>query len=90
MLINGGASRVRTQSVTLTLSARDPAPASGVAQMRLANSETALPGTAWRTYATNAAWTLSSGTGTKTVYVQFRDAAGNVSATVRASTTYKP
>jgi hypothetical protein len=33
----------------------------------------------WETYATSKNWTLSSGDGEKTVYVQFKDTAGWVS-----------
>ncbi len=33
----------------------------------------------WEPYATSKTWTLSRGRGIKTVYVEFRDEAGNVS-----------
>jgi hypothetical protein len=35
-------------------------------------------------------WLLPRGTGKKTVYVQYRDAAGNVSATASDSIIYRP
>jgi len=35
--------------------------------------------TAWETYATTRAWTLTTGDGTKTVYVWYKDGAGNIS-----------
>jgi len=35
----------------------------------------------WEDYATEKSWTLTSGDGTKTVYVKFKDSAGNVSET---------
>ena len=35
---------------------------------------------AWETYAASKSWTLPPGDGTKTVYVWFRDSAGNVTA----------
>jgi hypothetical protein len=36
----------------------------------------------WRDYSWSHSWLLSEGAGTKTVYAQFKDRAGNVSATV--------
>jgi hypothetical protein len=43
----------------------------------------------WQAYTTNKFWTLTAGTGTKTVYVQYKDRAGNVSATASDSITYQ-
>lgn len=63
----------------LALDATDPAPASGVASMRFKNAGT-TKWSAWQTYATAKSWMLTAGAGTKTVYVQYRDKAGNVSA----------
>ena len=40
---------------------------------------------AWETYATSRTWIVSSGTGTRTVSAQFRDAAGNISPTASDS-----
>ncbi|MFT3917145.1 MAG: GDSL-type esterase/lipase family protein [Anaeromyxobacteraceae bacterium] len=73
VVVNGGAPATRSTAVTLTLAASDAQGA--VAQMRFSNT-----GTSWSTaqaYATTKAWTLASGSGTKTVYAQFSDAAGN-------------
>lgn len=46
--------------------------------------------TSWETYSTSKNWTLSSGDGTKTVYVQFKDTAGwgssSYSDTIRLDT----
>jgi hypothetical protein len=78
--INDGASRTRSRSVTLTLSATDPSPGSGVSQMRISNTQSGLSSASWEAYSTTKAWSLSSGQGTKTVYVQYRDRAGNLSA----------
>ena len=81
--INDGASRTRSRSVTLTLSATDPsAGGSGVSQMRISNTQSGLSSATWEAYSTTKAWSLSSGKGTKTVYVQYRDGAGNDSAVV--------
>ena len=90
VLINNGASRTRTRSVTLTLSASDPSPGSGVTQMRISNTQSGLASASWEAYATSRSWTLSSGTGTKTVYVQYEDAADNVSTVAKDTISYKP
>jgi hypothetical protein len=59
-------------TVTLSLEAQDDN--SGVAQMRV--GETDLASAAWQPYATSMTWTLPSAV----VYAQFKDRAGNVSA----------
>lgn len=74
--INGGAAATKSTSVTLTLTAADAV--TSVKQMRFSNN-----GSSYSTaeaFASTKAWTLSNATGTKTVYVQFMDAAGNWSA----------
>ncbi len=77
--INGGAAKTNSKSVTLNLAASDPgAGQSGVTEMRFSNDN--LGFSAYQPFAATAAWTLSSGDGAKTVFVQFRDASGNVSA----------
>ncbi len=78
VVINSNAQYANTTAVTLTLSASDAH--SGVAQMRFSNDNTNW--SAWETYTTSKSWTLSSGDGSKTVYAQFKDNAGNVSASV--------
>ena len=78
--IAGGQATVGSPNVTLTINATDPAPASGVTQMRFSNNGTSF--SAYQPYATSAAWTLTSGSGNKTVYAQFKDADGNESAVV--------
>jgi hypothetical protein len=80
--INDGASRTRSRSVTLSLSATDPSPGSGVSRMRISNTQSGLSSATWEAFSTTKAWTLSTGQGTKTVYVQYRDGAGNHSAVV--------
>ena len=76
--INGGNASTASRSVTLKLSASDP-PSSGVASMRFRNGGTTT-WSSWVDYSTSHEWTLSAGAGTKTVYVQYRDRAGNLSA----------
>jgi chitodextrinase len=74
--INAGAAATNSTAVTLTLSATDAL--SPVTQMRFSNTGTSY--SAAESYATSKAWTLATGAGTKTVYVQFKDAPGNWSA----------
>jgi Tol biopolymer transport system component/PKD repeat protein len=69
IVINGGASSTDSVSVNLTLSAADPE--SGVTQMRFSNDGTTWSD--WESYSTSKSWTLASGEGVKTVYVQFEN-----------------
>lgn len=87
--INSGASTTASRSVTLRLSASDPSPASGVASMRFRNESTTT-WSEWFDYSTSAGWTLTAGAGTKTVYVQYKDRAGNVSATASDTIRFRP
>lgn len=89
VLINGGTTSTRTRAVTLRLSASDPSPASGVTSMAFSNTGKYGSFTTSQRYATSKSWTLSSGAGTKTVYVQFRDRVGNV-VLVRDTIKYIP
>ena len=73
VVINGGAAATNSTSVTLTLTATDAV--TSVTQMRFSNNGTSF--STAEAFAPTKAWTLSTGAGTKTVYVQFRDAAGN-------------
>jgi dipeptidyl aminopeptidase/acylaminoacyl peptidase len=90
VVIEDGATRTRQLNVTLTFSANDPAPASGVTSMRISNTSSGLASAMWTPYTTTQQWTLSAAAGTKTVYVQYRDAAGNVSAVAQDSIRYRP
>jgi hypothetical protein len=76
IVINAGAVYANSTSVNLTLAATDAG--SGVSQMQFSNAGSIWSG--WEAYAASKAWTLSGGDGTKTVYVQYRDGAGNVSS----------
>ena len=78
--INGGAASTNLTTATLTLSCADD---SGCSQMQFSNDNST-----WSTaeaYATSKAWTLASGDGTKTVYAQFKDTAGNWSSTYNST-----
>jgi len=76
VVINSGAGVTNSRMVTLTLSATDNS--GTVTHMRFSNTGTSYSSA--QAYATTKTWTLSSGNGVKTVYAQFRDAAGNWSA----------
>jgi len=90
IMINGGAANTNSLIVTLNLSASDAT--SGMSQMRFSNNSSIW--SPWETYSTTkSGWDLStyggsSSPGTKTTYVQYRDAAGNVSLTYRYRIDY--
>ncbi|OOP57492.1 MAG: hypothetical protein AYP45_03110 [Candidatus Brocadia carolinensis] len=85
--INGGAAYTKATGVTLNLSATDDI---GVTGYYLSTSSAIPSATAagWTSiaatasYSANVPYTLSSGNGSKTIYVWYKDAAGNVSDTV--------
>lgn len=77
ILINNGAAATGSTAVTLNLSAADGC-GSGVASMRFRNSTTEPYGP-WEPYQATRAWTLTGALGTKRVYAQFSDGAGNLS-----------
>ncbi len=81
--INAGAATTSTLSATLTLTATDNI---GVTQMMISN-DSGFAGGSWESYAASKTWTLTSGDGAKTVYVKFKDAAGNISLTASDSIT---
>lgn len=73
IVINQGSSTTSTRGVTLTLSATDAEGA--VAGMRLSNDGVNFTDEA--PYAASQEWVLTEGDGIRTVYVLFKDAAGN-------------
>lgn len=79
VVIDGGSAITNTSDVTLNLAAADAESfTTGLTGMRFSND-----GTNWsavQPYAATAAWTLGDGDGTKTVWVQFADGIGNLSA----------
>ena len=79
LTINGGALSSTSTAVRLTVSASDPG-SGPVTEMRFSNDGQVWSD--WRSYATNADWTLAAGDATKTVYGQFRDETGNESAVI--------
>jgi hypothetical protein len=70
--INGVVEYTNSSSVVLTLSAKDVT--STVAQMHFSDDN--ITWTPWEAYSVSKAWTLTTGDGTKTVYVQYVDKAG--------------
>lgn len=80
VLINGGAISTNSTSVMLTLSASDNL--SGVVQMCISNATTC---SAWEPFAAAKSWILSGVQGMNTVYVQYKDAAGNLSPVASSS-----
>lgn len=88
VVINGGRASTASRVVKLKLRVSDPAPGSGVSSMRLKNAGGAW--TSWLAYTPGKSWRLSAGAGTKTVYVQYRDRAGNVSLVALDRIKYRP
>lgn len=88
VVIKGGRRFTSSRTAKLALEATDPEAGSGVVSMRLKNAGGSW--TAWRPYAESKDWKLTRGAGKKTVYAQYRDAAGNVSAKASDSITYRP
>ena len=83
MSINSAATYATTTAVTLTLSAADNS--GTVSQMQCSNDNVTY--STPEAYATTKSWTLTAGDGAKTVYVKFKDPAGNWSAAVSDSIT---
>jgi YD repeat-containing protein len=84
--INSGATSTGNSTVTLTLSCSD---ANGCSQMQFSNDNVTY--STPEAYAATKAWTLTTGDGTKTVYVKFKDTPGNwstaYSSTILLDTT---
>jgi hypothetical protein len=84
--INNGAATTRSLNVRLTLTASDSV--SGVSQMCVSNTTRC---STWQPFAKSKAWKLAGNkAGTKTVYVKFKDRAGNVSVLYRDAIRYAP
>jgi len=74
--VNNGAAYAASRAVMLNLAGADVG--TGVGQM-MASNNSSFSGATWVSYVTLLDWTLTPGDGTKTVYVRFRDRAGNTS-----------
>jgi hypothetical protein len=86
ILINSGSDYTNSQTVNLTLTAADTG-GSGVAQMIIAESDSSFGSVSWETYSAAKFFNISSGDGAKTIYVQFKDGAGNESPVYNESIT---
>ncbi len=82
VLIAGGAASTSAQTVSVAVPATDAG--SGMSLVRVSNNSDMSNSTTYL-YTTPISWTLSAGLGTKTVYVEWRDAAGNWSPTANDS-----
>jgi PGF-pre-PGF domain-containing protein len=67
--INGGATYTTSRNVNLTIGA------TGATKMKVSNYAN-FSGATWENYATSKSWQLTENDGGKTVYINFRDAAG--------------
>ena len=76
--INSNATYTQSTGVTLTLSS------SGATEMCISNTNSC---TSWEPYATSKSWALTNNDGNKTVYVWYKDLAGNISDSANDSIT---
>ncbi len=83
--INSGATYTKSADVTLNLSATNPTVGDPVSDMRFSTNGSTFG--AWQPYAASAPYTLPAGDGPKTVFAQFRNGAGAISATASDSIT---
>ena len=82
LVINGGDASTFNRDVTLTFIATD------ATKMRWSWTNAAWG--PWVDYATSANASITGGSGTKTIRVQYRDAAGHVSSRYRDSILFQP
>lgn len=75
LVINNGSASTTTNVVSLTISA------SNAYQMAISNTADFL-NVSWEAYGTAKSWTLTTGTGSKTVYIKFRSSDGGVSQVI--------
>jgi hypothetical protein len=80
--INAGAATTSSQTVSVAVPATDAG--TGMSLVRLSNNADMSNSTTYL-YTSPISWTLTAGLGTKTVYVEWRDGAGNWSATANDS-----
>lgn len=74
--LNGGANWTNITRVVLNISAAEPQPSSGLADMSL--SLDGRTWDAWEPFRSTRAWDLESGDGVKKVHLRVRDGAGNI------------
>ncbi|MBM4249663.1 MAG: hypothetical protein FJ149_09590 [Euryarchaeota archaeon] len=89
IVVNGDATYTASAQVSLSLKGYDPDPASGLSQMSFSND--AATWGDWTPWSESASWSLVAGAGgtdsdgTKIVYFQLRDRAGNVGGPAKDS-----
>jgi len=81
--INNGARFANNIAVSLSISANDPAPATGLGEMAFSND--GVGWSVWEPFNSSRAHNLIPGDGQRTVSVKVRDRAGNAGAPVNAS-----
>lgn len=82
--INGGARTLpQNENVTLNISANDK-DGSGVVKMVVSNSSK-FESASWEDYVTTKTWSLEAGVGKRSVFIKFKDMAGNVSMPAKDS-----
>lgn len=81
VIIQAGAEWTNVTDVILTLTSNDGNNGSGIVEMRFSSNGSDWG--SWEPSATTKAWSLVTGDGEKTVYVQFKDKVGNVSGTIQ-------
>lgn len=77
---------MNSATVPLQITATDINPTFGTISMRLSND--GIDWTSWEPSVSSKAWTVPSVQGSRTVFLQLRDAAGNESEVISASTLY--
>ncbi len=82
LLINGGAAKTNSPTVTLTVTATDTL--SSITNMMISENSD-FTGASWTSYQLNPSFTLSNPDGLKTVYVKFEDSFTNISETYSAN-----
>jgi YVTN family beta-propeller protein len=85
IVINEGAQYTISSEVTLLLSATDTA--SDVTDMFISNNSL-FSEAVWEPYTTTKVWSLTESEGAKTVYVKYRDNAGNISDAISSTITF--
>ena len=83
--VNSGATFTKSTGVTLNLSATNPTAGDPVSDMRFSNDGVNFG--PWVPFAATASYTLPAGDGSKTVFAEFRNGAGAVSAAASDSIT---
>lgn len=82
--INNGAVHTNTTGVTLNVTSDDGTGVGGI-EMRFSNDDNEWSGSVWEATGATKSWSISSGEGAQSVYMQLRDSVGNVTTTITDS-----